>query len=129
MVTTVPVGRWPEDVVFDPGSGHLFVADEGSAMITVLGANGEGIRTIRLTTRARHLAVDPGLGHLYAPNEGSAFVVAFETRILEEVAGLAWRELRTGNGQPMADLIAYLMSRLTGRSVGLQTESATEGKP
>ena len=37
MVTTVPVGQWPEDVVFDPGSGQLFVADEGSATITILG--------------------------------------------------------------------------------------------
>lgn len=40
VVTTVPVGQWPEDVVFDPGLGQLFVADEGSATITVPGTKG-----------------------------------------------------------------------------------------
>ncbi|MGH7395719.1 MAG: YncE family protein, partial [Candidatus Methylomirabilales bacterium] len=64
-MATVPVGQWPEDVVFDPESGHLFVADEGSATITVLGPAGQRVSTIRLATRARHLAVDSGLRHLY----------------------------------------------------------------
>ncbi|MFQ5572338.1 MAG: YncE family protein, partial [Rhodothermales bacterium] len=83
-VTRAPVGQWPNDVVFDPGSRQLFVADEGSATITVLRSDGETVGTIQLTTRARHLAVDPELGRLYAPNEGSAFVAAFDTRDLKE---------------------------------------------
>src|SRR3989449_8804748 len=79
-VTTLPVGQWPEDLVFDPGSGRLFVADEGSATVTVLSATGERIGTIRLMSRARHLAVDPALGRLYAPNEGNGFIAVFDTR-------------------------------------------------
>src|SRR5439155_296021 len=83
-VTTLPVGQWPEDLVFDPGSGRLFVADEGSATVTVLSAAGERIGTIRLMSRARHLAVDPALGRLYAPNEGNGFIAVFDTRDLRE---------------------------------------------
>jgi len=81
---TVAVGQWPEDILFDPGSDRVFVADEGSATITVLSADGQKIGTIALHTRARHVAVDPALGHLYAPNEGSDFVSAFNTRDLGE---------------------------------------------
>ena len=60
------------------------MADEGSATVTVLRSGGERVGTIRLETRARHLAVDGGLGRLYAPIEGSGFVAAFETRELTE---------------------------------------------
>ena len=59
-VTTVPVGQWPNDVVFDPGSDQLFVADEGSATITVLQSDGTKVGMISLATRARHLAVEIG---------------------------------------------------------------------
>src|SRR5438876_9706109 len=69
-VTTLPVGQWPEDLVFDPGSGRLFVADEGSATVTVLSAAGERIGTIRLLSRSRHPAVVPALGRLFAPVHG-----------------------------------------------------------
>jgi DNA-binding beta-propeller fold protein YncE len=79
-VATVPVGQWPEDLVFDPGSNQVFVTDEGSATVTVLGRQGEARGPIPLVTRARHLAVDPALGRLYAPNEGSDFVAVFDTR-------------------------------------------------
>src|SRR5713226_5096389 len=84
-VTTLPVGQWPEDLVFDPGSGRLFFADEGSATVTVLSATGERIGTVRLMSRARHLAVDSALGRVYAPNEGHGFVAVFDTRTLSEV--------------------------------------------
>src|SRR5712691_9271857 len=85
-VTTLSVGQWPEDLVFDPGSGRLFVADEGSATVTALSATGKRIGTIQLMSRARHLAVDPALGHVYAPNEGHGFVAVFDTRDLREVS-------------------------------------------
>ena len=85
-VTTLSVGQWPEDLVFDPGSGHLFVADEGSATVTVLNAIGERVGMIRLVSRARHLAVDSALGHVYVPNEGNGFVAVFDTRDLTERA-------------------------------------------
>src|SRR5713226_2010414 len=85
-VATLSVGQWPEDLVFDPGSGRVFVADEGSATVTVLSATGERIGTIRLMSRARHLAVDSALGRVYAPNEGHGFVAVFDTRTLREVS-------------------------------------------
>src|SRR5260370_34573595 len=85
-VPTASGGRWPEDLVFDPGSGRLFVADEGSATVTVLSATGERIGTIRLMSRARHLAVDSALGRVYAPNEANGFVAVFATRTLREVS-------------------------------------------
>jgi YVTN family beta-propeller protein len=81
---TVQVGQWPEDVLFDPGSNRVFVADEGSATVTVLGPGGEPLGRLGLATRARHLAVDAVLGRLYAPNEGSGFVAVFDTRELTE---------------------------------------------
>src|SRR5439155_23719956 len=78
-VTTLPVGQWPEDLVFDPGSGRLFVADEGSATVTVLSATGERIGTIRLLRRARHLAVAPALRRPYAPDGGNGFLDVLDT--------------------------------------------------
>src|SRR5438128_10073796 len=78
-VTTLPVGQWPEDLVFASGSGRLFVADEGSATVTVLISTGERIGTIRLIRGAWHLAVNPALGGLYAPNDRKVFITAFVT--------------------------------------------------
>jgi len=43
---------------------------------------------------------------------------------LEEMAGLAWCGPRTGDGQPMADLIAYIMFRPIGRLVDLRVGRA-----
>ena len=48
---------------------------------------------------------------------------------LEEMAGLAWCGPRTGDGQPMADLIAYLMAYLIGRPFGLHTKHVTMEGP
>lgn len=84
VMTTVAVGQWPNDAVFDNGTGRLFVADECSATLTALTGEGQPLGIIDLTTRARHLAVDPALGHLYAPNEGSGLVAVFDTHDLKE---------------------------------------------
>jgi hypothetical protein len=38
VVALLPTGQWPEDVVFDPETQTIFVADEGSATVTTMSA-------------------------------------------------------------------------------------------
>ncbi len=84
ILAQIPTGQWPEDVVLDARRQIIFVADEGSATVTAIAARQRVVRgTLRLQTRARHLAVSGG--RLYAPNELSAFVGVYDEESLAEV--------------------------------------------
>ncbi len=84
ILAEIPTGQWPEDVVLDARSQIIFVADEGSATVTAIDARRRIVRgTLRLQTRARHLAV--GAGRVYAPNELSAFVGVYDAESLAEL--------------------------------------------
>ncbi|HWT77885.1 MAG TPA: YncE family protein, partial [Candidatus Methylomirabilis sp.] len=87
ILAQIPTGQWPEDVLLDARGQIIFVADEGSATVTAIDAEHRVVRgTLRLQTRARHLAV--GGGRLYAPNELSAFVGVYDEESLAELERL-----------------------------------------
>ena len=86
LLATVPVGHWPEDVVYDPASDTAFVADEGSATVTAVDVGARSRRgVVSLASRARHLALDPTRGLLFAPEEGDQMVRVIETGALRTV--------------------------------------------
>src|SRR5581483_2043446 len=64
QVQTVPVGRNPVSLVFDPHSGRVLTADEGSGTITAIAADAAGrwstvARTV-LGFAPKIVAVEPG---------------------------------------------------------------------
>src|SRR5207245_2321788 len=65
-VTTLPVGQWPEDLVFDSGSGCLFVANEGDGSLTALdGRSGQVLFTVPVGRGPGGVAVDPATARVF----------------------------------------------------------------
>ncbi len=85
---------------------------------------GERLYARRCDHCHKAVAVAPSVTAFPGPLNGRAeSIESFLERHRPSGQPLAW------DGQAMADLIAYLMSRLTGRPVGFQTEYATKGEP
>ncbi len=76
-------GEQPEDVVYDEGADHVYVANSGSGSVAVLdAASGKVLTTIKVGGRLRQMAAS-GYGRLYIAAEDKNVVHVVDTNTMK----------------------------------------------
>jgi len=70
VVATVPVGNYPEGVVYDSGNGYVYVASQASSNASVISGT-TVIATVSVGIGPHGAAYDGGNGYVYMTNIGS----------------------------------------------------------
>lgn len=71
LLTTVPVGDSPEEVVADPVHGTIYVTESGADEVAVIDTTTESVvSTIGVGEQPVGLAIDPQAGYVYVANLG-----------------------------------------------------------
>ncbi len=87
---TIPVGSLPFGVTYDPTDGRVFVADSGSANLSVISdATNRTIASVSVGLQPFGVAFDPTSDRVYVADGGSDSVTVVDARTLQVVATIA----------------------------------------
>ncbi len=89
---SVPVGYGPNAIAYDSANGYIYVADSGSAQVTVInGANNTIVGSVSVGGDPRGLAVDAADDYIYVANAGSgnlSVIAGSNDTVVGTVSGL-----------------------------------------
>jgi len=74
VAATVSVGGGPDAVAVNPATNTIYVANEGSATVTVIDGTTNSTATVNVGTSPRALAVNPVTNTVYVANQSSGTV-------------------------------------------------------
>jgi len=80
VLTNITVGNGPEQMLYDPSNGYIYVANTMSNSISVIDPSiRAAIKTITSLSRPLYMLYDPSNGYIYVVNEGSNSVSVIDT--------------------------------------------------
>lgn len=68
---TITVGTNPGAIAYDPADGNVYVADNGSAQVSVIGSGNTVVATLKVGTGPSAVVYDNSTGLIYVSNYGS----------------------------------------------------------
>ncbi len=92
LVADVPVGIDPWAAVYDPATGDVYVANNGSGNVTVVSAaTASAVADVGVGVGPTSLVYDPGTGEIFVGNSGSnnTSVILASTNLVVATVGLA----------------------------------------
>jgi len=78
LITTVAVGNNPTAIVTNPATNEIYVANSGSAELTVINGTTNAITTIAAGTKPTAIAINPERNQIYVANSGSNNVTVID---------------------------------------------------
>ena len=79
--TTIPVGKYPEGIAYDPGTGEIYVANFGSNTVSVINdSTNTVVATIKVGTQPKNIVYDSGKDEVFVTNWGSGTVSVISDR-------------------------------------------------
>jgi YVTN family beta-propeller protein len=86
IVSTIPTGAMPGQVLVDPANGYLYVSDQGASAVSVVNpANGSDFATIPVGDAPFAMAFDPANDRVYVGNQLSNNLSVIQTSGLPPV--------------------------------------------
>jgi YVTN family beta-propeller protein len=115
LVSTLAVGQNPEDVLYDPATGDVYVANHGLAYVNALyGSNGSSIGKVGDGYGGKWLALDTTNGVIYVANDISGNLTGFDPVTLTTVANITLFTSATADAYDPADGNLYVAEQYTG---------------
>ncbi len=80
VVASLPVGDWPQGVLYDPADNELYVSAEYSQNVSIFNATCfDRIATLSTHQDARAMALDPANGRLFVSDDWSSNLTVIDT--------------------------------------------------